>query len=320
MPLLGAAAPARAANLRVVAPRATAGVPGAASIDFFSPSGFSLVAGKAVVLPRGQRSGGDRRLCLACRRSRRPPLRGVAAGGIASTLGGCDGAGGRRSVGRRGRAPRRAARGARRRRLGRRRPRGDEHRSRHRRELLLAGARVRRIAEAEHRCARRRRSPPRSPGRPQTSPRSTARSTARAPPPRPSPGAAALLAQMRPDLDGEGLAGLLAGYAQRGRAEPTAVGGGVLRLGASAVGELASTPTSIGFGIWEGSTGTRRASSRSATCRAAGSRCRRRRSSAATRRRLKFRIAPKDFIVARRACAPRQGDGARAAPQQTRGS
>ena len=58
---------------------------------------------------------------------------------------------------------------------------------------------------------------------------------------------------MRPDLDGGGLAGLLAGYAQRGRADATAVGGGLLRLGASAVGELAASPISIGFGIWEGS-------------------------------------------------------------------
>jgi hypothetical protein len=30
------------------------------------------------------------------------------------------------------------------------------------------------------------------------------------------------------------------------------VGGGVLRLGASAVGELAATPTSLGFGEWQG--------------------------------------------------------------------
>ena len=53
VPLLGAAAPAHAANLHVVAPRATAGVPGAAPIDFFDQHGLSLVAGKAVVLPAG---------------------------------------------------------------------------------------------------------------------------------------------------------------------------------------------------------------------------------------------------------------------------
>jgi hypothetical protein len=65
-------------------------------------------------------------------------------------------------------------------------------------------------------------------------------------------GAAALLAQMRPALDGPALASLLAGYAQRGGAATAAVGSGVLRLGASAVGELATSPTSLGFGIWQG--------------------------------------------------------------------
>ena len=65
-------------------------------------------------------------------------------------------------------------------------------------------------------------------------------------------GAAALLAQMRPALDGPALASLLAGYAQRGGAPAVAVGAGVLRLGASAVGELATTPAALGFGTWEG--------------------------------------------------------------------
>jgi hypothetical protein len=65
-------------------------------------------------------------------------------------------------------------------------------------------------------------------------------------------GAAALLAQMRPALDGPALSSLIAGYAQQGAAPTEAVGAGVLRLGASAVGELASSPTSLGFGIWQG--------------------------------------------------------------------
>ncbi len=65
-------------------------------------------------------------------------------------------------------------------------------------------------------------------------------------------GAAALLVEMRPDLDGSAIASLLAGYAQRGGAATTAVGGGTLRLGASAVGELAASPTALGLGIWEG--------------------------------------------------------------------
>ena len=63
-------------------------------------------------------------------------------------------------------------------------------------------------------------------------------------------GAAALLAQMRPALDGPALESLLAGYAQPGRAPAAAVGAGTLRLGASAVGEVAAQPTTLGFGIW----------------------------------------------------------------------
>ena len=65
-------------------------------------------------------------------------------------------------------------------------------------------------------------------------------------------GAAALLAQMRPSLDGPSLDSLLVGYAQRGRAPSTAVGAGTFRLGASAVGEVAAQPTTLGFGIWQG--------------------------------------------------------------------
>jgi subtilisin family serine protease len=65
-------------------------------------------------------------------------------------------------------------------------------------------------------------------------------------------GAAADLAQMRPALDAASLASLLAGYAQPGRAPATAVGAGALRLGASAVGEIAALPLTLGFGIWRG--------------------------------------------------------------------
>jgi hypothetical protein len=57
---------------------------------------------------------------------------------------------------------------------------------------------------------------------------------------------------MRPGLDGAAVGSLLAGYAQRGRAKPVAVGSGVLRLGASASAEVASEPTSLGFGVWQG--------------------------------------------------------------------
>jgi hypothetical protein len=57
---------------------------------------------------------------------------------------------------------------------------------------------------------------------------------------------------MRPDLDGEAVGSLLAGYAYRGRADPVAVGNGVLRLGASASAEVAAKPMSLGFGVWQG--------------------------------------------------------------------
>ncbi len=65
-------------------------------------------------------------------------------------------------------------------------------------------------------------------------------------------GGAALLAQMRPALDGPALDSLLVGYAQAGRAPATAVGAGTFRVGASAVGEVAAQPTTLGFGLWQG--------------------------------------------------------------------
>jgi Subtilase family len=65
-------------------------------------------------------------------------------------------------------------------------------------------------------------------------------------------GAAALLAQMRPALDGPALQSLLVGYAQPGGAPATQVGAGTFRLGASAVGEVAAQPATLGFGIWGG--------------------------------------------------------------------
>jgi hypothetical protein len=65
-------------------------------------------------------------------------------------------------------------------------------------------------------------------------------------------GAGALLAEMRPALDGPSLESLLVGYAERGGASPLQVGAGTLRLGASAVGEVAAAPATLGFGEWQG--------------------------------------------------------------------
>ena len=64
-------------------------------------------------------------------------------------------------------------------------------------------------------------------------------------------GAAAALAQMRPDLDGPSLDSLLVGYAHS-NAPATVVGAGVFNIGTSAVGEVAAQPTTLGFGVWQG--------------------------------------------------------------------
>ena len=82
-------------------------------------------------------------------------------------------------------------------------------------------------------------------------------------------GAAALLAQMRPSLDGPALQSLLVGYAQPERAPP-AVGAGVFRLGAAAVGEVAAHRRRSASGSGAARTGTRPARSSSATSRRGG--------------------------------------------------
>ena len=51
--VLGPVAPSHALNLRVATPRATRGLAGASSVDYFDAKGFSLVAGRAVVVPVG---------------------------------------------------------------------------------------------------------------------------------------------------------------------------------------------------------------------------------------------------------------------------
>jgi hypothetical protein len=296
LPLIGAAVPTRAANLRVVAPRATAGVPGAAAIDFFSQGGLSLVAGKAVVLPAG--NDPEAAVVSASR-----------AGAAAVLLYGASLPAGSLRLSEDATAPAVVI------------PSADAV------ELLAAqraGLDAGVSVGAVHSATNTGRgivasfsseglaydgslkpniaapgvaiatSEPGS-AADQSALYGTINGTSAAA--ATVAGAAALLAQMRPDLDGAGLAGLLAGYAQRGRAEPTAVGGGVLRLGASAVGELASTPTSIGFGIWEGEhwhatrfLTIRNVSSRrlevSAKAIAGGD-----------SEALKFKITPKDFIV-----------------------
>src|SRR5438876_15957 len=62
-------------------------------------------------------------------------------------------------------------------------------------------------------------------------------------------GAAALLAQARPDLDAQALRGVLAGYARPiENASVTSQGTGLVDVGAAAAAELAADPTSLAFG------------------------------------------------------------------------
>src|SRR3954451_12944329 len=54
LPLVGPVAPSHSLTLHVVTPRTTRGFAGASSVDYFDKKGFSLVAGRAVVVPAGE--------------------------------------------------------------------------------------------------------------------------------------------------------------------------------------------------------------------------------------------------------------------------
>jgi len=70
-------------------------------------------------------------------------------------------------------------------------------------------------------------------------------------------GAAALLAQARPNVDSPALKSLLVGYARPLAGEPlTAQGGGLADVGAAAAGEVVAAPTALGFGTWTGKSWT----------------------------------------------------------------
>jgi subtilisin family serine protease len=251
LPLLGAASPPHRLTLRVVEPRATHGLPGAASVDFFDARGYSLVAGRAVVVPAGD---DPQKTATAAAR----------AGAAAVVLYGDNLPGGAMRLGEDATTPivvvpaaaaaellaaKRAgidvgiAIGA----------RTDDANPAH---GLLAGfssqglaydgsvkpnvaAAGIALATAEPGLA--------TDGSPlygTVNGTSAAAATVA--------GGAALLAQMRPALDGPALDSVLVGYAQPGDAPPTEVGAGAFRLGASAVGEVAAQPTTLGFGIWQG--------------------------------------------------------------------
>ncbi len=251
LPLLGPTAPSHSLTLRVATPRSTRGLAGASSVDFFDPRGFSLVAGRAVVVEAG---ADPQATALAAARAGAAAVvffgGALPAGALrvdedltvpvvvvpapeAEELLGAQRAG--LDVG--------IAIGA-----GRNAPNPDLGlvAGFSSRGLSFDGAIKPNVAAPGIALAT---SVPgaASDGSPlygTINGTSAAAATVA--------GAAALLAQMRPALDGPALNSLLVGYAARGGASPVEAGAGTFRLGTSAVGEVAAQPSTLGFGIWEG--------------------------------------------------------------------
>jgi hypothetical protein len=251
LPLLGAVAPTHSLTLRVATPRTTRGLAGTSSVDFFDAKGFSLVAGSAVVVPVG-----DHPEATAVAASRAGAAAVVLYGGSlpAGALRAAEDETAPVVV-----VPTAAAMellAARRAGIDVGIALGHGHDDVNDGRGLVAGFSSQglafdgsvkpdvaapgiAIATAEPGAA--------SDGSPlygAVNGTSGAAATVA--------GAAALLAQMRPALDGPALQSLLVGYAQPGDAPATEVGAGTFRLGTSAVGEVAAQPATLGFGIWEG--------------------------------------------------------------------
>ena len=251
VPLVGPVTPGHALSLRVVAPRATRGVAGASSVDYFDARGFSLVAGRAAIVPTG-----DDPQAAALAASR--------AGAAAVVLYGANLPPGAMRVAEDQSAPvvvvptaaavellaaqragadvgvaigpvretPNAARGF----VAGFSSRGLAFDGDVKPNVVAPGIA---LATAAPGTA--------TDGTPlygTVNGTSAAAATVA--------GGAALLAQMRPDLDGPALDSLLVGYANRGGAPTTAIGAGTFRLGLSAVGEVAAQPTTLGFGTWAG--------------------------------------------------------------------
>jgi hypothetical protein len=251
LPLVGPVAPSHSLTLHVVAPRTTRGVAGASSVDYFDAKGFSLVAGRAVVVPTG-----DDPQAAALAASR--------AGAAAVVLYGANLPPGSMRVAEDQSTPvvvvpTAAAVEL----LAAQRAGADVgiaigpvHDTANAERGFVAGFSSRGLAfdggvkpnVAAPGVALATAVPgTATDGTPlygTVNGTSAAAATVA--------GGAALLAQMRPDLDGPALDGLLVGYANRGGAPTTAIGAGTFRLGLSAVGEVAAQPTTLGFGTWEG--------------------------------------------------------------------
>jgi subtilisin family serine protease len=251
LPLLGPVAPAHSQTLHVATPRSTRGLAGTSSVDFFDAKGFSLVAGRAVVMPVGT---DPQETALAAARAGAAAV--VLYGGslppgslrvaeeqtapvvvvptaaavelLAAQRAGVDvgiAIGARRNVAN-------AERGI---------VAGFSSRG-----LAFDGAVKPNVAAPGVALATSEpgAAADGSPLYGTVNGTSAAAATVA--------GAAALLAQMRPALDGSALNSLLVGYANRDGASAVDVGAGTFRLGTSAVGEVAAQPSTLGFGIWEG--------------------------------------------------------------------
>lgn len=251
LPLVGPVGPSHALSLHVVAPRATLGVAGSSTVDYFDTKGYSLVAGRAVVVPTG-----DDPQAAALAASR--------AGAAAVVLYGANLPPGAMRVAEDETAPvvvvpTAAAIEL----LAAQRAGvdvgiaiGPVHDVPNAERGLVAGFSSRGLAfdggvkpnvvapGIALATAVPGTATDGSPLYGTVNGTSAAAATVA--------GAAALLAQMRPDLDGPALDSLLVGYADRGDASTTAAGAGSFTLGLSAVGEVAAQPTTLGFGTWAG--------------------------------------------------------------------
>jgi subtilisin family serine protease len=251
MPLLGAVTPPHALSLSVATPRSTRGLAGASPIDYFDAKGFSLVAGRAALVPvgpdpeaavRAAARAGAAAVVLygdplppgsfAVTEDESVPVVVVPTAAAVQLL-----------------AAQRAG-------LDVGIALGAGHDAKNPTRSLVAGFSSRGLAfdggvkpdVAAPGIALATAEPGAAPDGSPVYGTITGTSAAAAG----VAAAAALLAEMRPDLDGPSLDSLLVGYAARGRAPAVEVGAGLLRLGASAVGEVAAQPTTLGFGIWAG--------------------------------------------------------------------
>jgi hypothetical protein len=252
LPLLGSVAPARALNLAVATPRATSGAGGPTVVDFFDRRGLSLVAGRAAFVPTGGdpvtaataavRAGASAVIlygenlpagALGLSDEIGVPVVTVPAGPALALLAARDlGTDVGVSIGP-GRSVANATRGT----VAGFSSRGLAFDGRVKPDLAAPGVG---LATSDPGTS--------ADGEPMfatVNGTSAAAASVAA--------AAALLAQARPDLDGPALKSLLAGFARpTAGGSMVAQGAGVLDVGASAVGEVATEPTTLGFGTWEG--------------------------------------------------------------------